>query len=86
VSESMTPSDVAASPPAAEPARAALGIQAVLAGLVAITFGLVFLGAFVTADAGLKHDLAEVLKALVYATFGYYFGSSVGSRIKDPQP
>ena len=49
---------------------------------MAIVFAGVFIGAFITKDAGMKHDLTEVLKALVYGVFGYYFGSSIGSRLK----
>jgi len=71
-------------PPAAarDPARASLGIQALLAVMVCVLFSGVFLGAFLTKEAGLVHDLTELLKFVVVGVFSYYFGSSVGSRLK----
>lgn len=67
---------------ARDPARASLGIQALLAVLVAVLFAGVFVGAFVTGNVGLVHDLTELLKFVVVGVFSYYFGSSVGSRLK----
>lgn len=68
--------------PAAAPARASLNIQALLAVMVSAVFAAGYIAAFWTKNIGLIHDLTEVLKALVYGVFGYYFGSSVGSRLK----
>lgn len=68
--------------PAAEPARASLTIQALLALLVSVLFAGVYVGAFLTGNKGLVHDLTELLKMLLVAVFSYYFGSSVGSRLK----
>lgn len=78
----MTETTQAPASPVAEPARASLNIQALLATLVSILFAGVYFGAFLTHNKGLVHDLTELLKMLLVAVFSYYFGSSVGSRLK----
>lgn len=78
----MTDTPITPPSPAAAPARASLTIQALLSVMVSVVYAGVFIGSFMTANTALIHDLTEVLKALVYGVFGYYFGSSIGSRLK----
>lgn len=72
-----------ASPAQSDPARASRLMQALIGLAVLLGFLAVFLGAFLTHDQALKHDLALVLIAAVYTVLNFFFGSSAGSKSKD---